>query len=221
MGAFEKSVIGRVAFIPSALDRYGFIKKNSAYKFEADIFNGEFVLSITVSEDGEVETTLTESDTGEPYVLYKIETAVGDYVGKIRAEIAEVLSDIKEKCCEKSVFISETTKNAIGYIKEKYDVEPEFLWEKFPDTCIFRRKDNNLWFAVILTVNAKKLGIDEDKTVELLLIRGNPATIDNKTVFIGWHMNKKSWISMILDERTSEEQLRSAIDQSFFLAKKR
>ena len=220
MGAFEKSIIGRVAFVPPALKKYGFIFQDGAYKYETNILDDEFILTVIVSSDGELDTILKETDTGEPYVLFKIDSAVGEFVGKIRTEVAEVLSDIKEKCCDNSVFISERTKDAIRYIKEKYGVEPEFLWEKFPDTCIFRRKDNDLWFALVLSVNAKKLGIEEDKIVELLLVRGNPSLIDNKTVFIGWHMNKKSWISMILDERTPEEKLRSAIDQSFDFAKK-
>lgn len=42
----------------------------------------------------------------------------------------------------------------IQYINDKFYVEPEYLWSKYPEYAVFRHKDNNKWFAVIL--NLKK-----------------------------------------------------------------
>ncbi len=36
--------------------------------------------------------------------------------------------------------------DVIDYIKEKYGVEPEYLWKKFPNYVIFRNPETRKWF---------------------------------------------------------------------------
>ncbi len=63
------------------------------------------------------------------------------------------------------IFRSEETLRTIRHIRASWGGEPEFLWEKFPDYAVFRRQDNAKWYAVILTVQAGKLGLaDEGRT---------------------------------------------------------
>ena len=38
------------------------------------------------------------------------------------------------------------------YIKEKYDITPEYLWEDTPDAAVLRHRDNRKWFALIMNV---------------------------------------------------------------------
>lgn len=60
------------------------------------------------------------------------------------------------------IFRSEETLRTIRHIRASWGGEPEFLWEKFPDYAVFRRQDNAKWYAVILTVQAGKLGLADE-----------------------------------------------------------
>ena len=45
--------------------------------------------------------------------------------------------------------------------------------------------------------------------------------IDNKKVFAGYHMNKKNWITICLDNSLDDVYTKSLINKSFELANKK
>lgn len=206
------------------LGGYGFEAVSGVYKYTADIMDGNFELKVMIDKLGTVDTILTEKDSGEEYVLYKTE-ACGSFVGGVRGAIESVLSDIAEKCYEISVFKAPQTKRLIEYVREKYGDEPEYLWKKFPDNAVYRRKDNRKWYAAILTVAKSKIGLEGAGNIEILDLRIEPAkveqTIDNKKFFPGYHMNKKSWYTICLDGSVEDEEVFKRIDDSYELAKKK
>ncbi len=166
---------------------------------------------------------MTENENGEPYVLYKT-GASGTYVGKIRTAIEQVLSDVARQCYETAVFKTEQAQMIIKYVRESYGDELEFLWKKFPDNAVWRRKDNKKWYGAILTVAGKKLGLETDKIVEIIDLRMNSTeaetVLSRKHYYPGWHMNKKSWYTFVLDGSISNEELKERMMESYVLAGK-
>ncbi len=207
---------------PEKLKAYGFLDQNGEYKFSMEILNGEFQLEIKIDKNGISDTMFTEKQNGEEYILYKTK-ATGSFVGNVRREIGKVLAEIAEKCFDTAIFKDEQTINLIQYAGEKYGSEPEFLWEKFSDNAVLRRKDTEKWFAVLLTVSRRKLGLDSDELAEIIDLRTRPenipALVDGKKFFPGWHMNKKHWFTIILDGSVSFEEICKRIDESYNLAK--
>ena len=112
----------------------------------------------------------------------------------------------------------------LGYLRQKYRHEPEFLWEKFPDNAIVRRTDNKKWYAAVLTVAAGRPGLDNAAAAEILDLRGRPEDmeklLDRQKFFPAYHMNKKHWYTVFLDDSLSDEELCRRTDESFLLAKK-
>lgn len=204
------------------LKNYGFFEQDGAYKFTTEILNGEFLLEITLDENGKPNTKLTEKQSGEEYILYKTK-ATGNFVGNIRSKIGRKLSEIAEKCFDTAIFKNGQTIKLLQYAREKYGAEPEFLWEKFSDNAVLRRKDSEKWFAVLLTVSRRKLGLDSDETAEIVDLRTRseniPELIDGEKFFPGWHMNKKHWFTIILDGSVSFEEICKRIDESWELAR--
>lgn len=202
---------------------YGFQMIGSVYQYVAEIQKGEFVLTIRIDEEGSVDTDLVEKENGESYVLYKT-NAAGTYVGEIRTAIEEVLSDIADKCYETAIFKEDQAQMAIQFVKEKYGGELEFLWTKFPDNAVWRRKDNKKWYGAILTVVGRKIGLDTDKVIEIIDLRMNPDeaedVLSRDHYYPGWHMNKKSWYTIALDGSVSDEELKNRIAESYELAGK-
>lgn len=203
--------------------RYGFTVAQNGFAFTRNILDGQMQLTVTVS-DGKVDTCIIDNLTGEEYVLYKIPEAVGAFVGQVREECSHILADIAEKCFEREIFKQTQTKRIIAYCKEKYGSELEFLWQKFPDNAIVRRKDNQKWYAAILTVSRRKLGFDLDESVEIIDLRMASQEIEKKAdgarYFLGYHMNKKHWITVCLDGTLTDGELFLLIDESYRLAKK-
>ena len=117
--------------------RFGFIKKENYYEKEFPVMNGEFLLSVKISPQNEVETVMTEADTNELYTLH-LTSETGAFVGKVREEYEKILSEVAQNCFENNVFKSKYAYALIDYAKEKYGDLPEYLWEKFPDNAIIR-----------------------------------------------------------------------------------
>ncbi|MBQ8558940.1 MAG: MmcQ/YjbR family DNA-binding protein [Tyzzerella sp.] len=200
---------------------FGFEKHESNYKYETNIFDGMFQLHVVISSAGNVDTNLFESDTGEEYVLYKT-NSIGSFVGEVRTKIEDVLIQVANNCYDIEIFKSPQTKEVISYVRDRYGDDLEYLWKKFPDNAVWRRKDTKKWYGAILTVAKNKLGIDSSEIAEIIDLRIKPEKIEellsNENYYPGWHMNKKNWYTIILDNSVNTEEIYKRIDESYRLA---
>lgn len=217
---FEDIVI-RKQPVAEKLKAYGFSDDGSCFIYNTLICNDVFVLTVLIKPDGEINIKLLERETGEEYSLYKT-SASGEYVGTVRTAIKTIVADIVQKCYEPSVFKSAQAKTIIQFIKDAYGDEPEYLWQKFPDNAVWRRKDNNKWYGIILTVSGRKIGLDTDEIVEIIDLRMSPQDAETmlaqKNHYPGWHMNKKSWYTIVLNGSISDKELQEKIAESYALA---
>lgn len=207
------------------LKSYGFVESPNGYSFSQSLSADGFIMNIEVSRFGDISTQIIDTEMNEPYTLHLVEDAVGGFVGKIKAEYEDTLTDIANSCSEPDIFKADMTKRLIKYISEKYNDELEFLWEKFPDNAIVRRKDNKKWYVLFCTVSRRKIGFDSDEKVEITDIRLTPERIekevDSKKILPGYHMNKKHWITIVLDGSVEFDEICRRIDESYELAKKK
>lgn len=203
---------------------FGFIKNKDGYIYKTYLMNNQMEMRVLVTEDGRLYTEVLDSISGEEYVLHRILGAEGSFVGHIKAEYESVIEKIAAHCCELDIFKIEGAKKVISYIGERYNCEPEYLWEKFPDNAIWRRKDNKKWYAVLLTVSARKIGFDSDDMIEILDLKARPEDIkcivDNKKYFPGYHMNKVHWMTVCFNNTVPIEEIFQKIDDSYNLAAK-
>lgn len=204
---------------------FGFKEKDNGYIYSKDILDGQFELYVFITFDEQISTRIIDKETNEEYVLHKIPSSCGEFVGAVKAEYEAILKDIEERCFEPDTFKSEYARQVISYIKEKYNDELEYLWERFSDNAIVRRKDNRKWYGVFIVISKAKLGLSDDGMVEILDLRAEPEEIetivDNKKYFRGYHMNKKHWLTICLDGTVSIEEIYNRIDKSYEIAGKR
>lgn len=200
---------------------FGFTAQNGIYIYETEILDGQFKMIVEINEKDEVSAKILDNFTCEPYTLHLVESASGSFVGSVRNEYERVLTQIADNCFEKDVFKSKQAHEIIKYVSEKYNDELEFLWEKFSSNAICRRKDNNKWYAVLLIISKRKLGIDSDEAIDVIDLRAeSDSIVDGKNIFAGYHMNKKHWITIPLDGSLPTEEIFNFIDKSYILAKK-
>lgn len=210
--------------VSEKLLNYGFTRQNSEYYYQTKILAEQFLMEVHI-KDAAVMTKLWDIENDCEYVLHTVSGAQGEFVTSVRFAYEEVLAEICENCFVDDVFKSDSTKAVMSYIAEKYGDDLEFLWPKFPENAVYRRKDNQKWYAAILTVKREKLGLDGDGTIEIIDLRLDPTvleqTIDRKKYFPGYHMNKKHWYTICLNGSVSDMELFERIDISYNLAKKK
>jgi predicted DNA-binding protein (MmcQ/YjbR family) len=203
---------------------YGFCRGGKGFVYSLPVMQGQFDLHIQVDESSTVRSKMIERETGEEYILYRTENATGSFVGEVRAECEKVLCDIAEKCFDRRVFQSSQAVELVEYVKARYGDELEFLWEKLPQAAIWRRKDTKKWYAILMTVAGDRFGLDRGVKVEVIDLRSErgklPALIDNCRYYPGYHMNKNSWYTILLDHGVSTQELCDRIDVSYRLAVK-
>ena len=106
------------------------------------------------------------------------------------------------------------------YVKNQYGTVPEYLWETSPKSAVLRHK-NGKWYAVLMQVEKSRLGLEEESMVDIINVKCEPDMVGLLTQTYGFlsgsHMNKKYWITMLLDGRVSEAKILDFLDLSYDL----
>ena len=201
------------------LEKYGFKKEKNNYVYEKQFLNNDFRAMITVDNNGIVGGKVIDLQVDEEYINIRTEMT-GEFVNKVRDGYKDILIDIRKNCFETNYFISNQTNRINKYIKEKYNSEPEFLWDKFPGYAVYRNKNNNKWYGIIMNLDLSKLdgGTGE---VEIINVKLNEDKIQKllkqKGFYEAYHMNKTDWISIILNDTLKDEDIILLLDESYNL----
>ena len=107
------------------------------------------------------------------------------------------------------------------YARETYGTEAEHLFPETPETYILRHRENRKWYAVVMSVPRKKLGLTGEEPVFLLDVKCGPllsgSYLGKPGVVPAWHMNKTHWLGLLLDGSASEETVRELLEISYRL----
>ena len=200
------------------LKEYGFTSKGENYIYEKLLSNKHFKVIIEINDDKQT-ARIMDLDVDDEYVLVDVPDASGNFVGQIREEYNDIINDIISKCTRYDIFKSNQTKEVIDYIKDKYHDDLEYLWEKTPDAAIWRNKNNGKWYGLLMKIPENRLGAKSDNLVEIIDLRYHKNNITdilkNKGIYPGYHMNKKSWITIKLDNLLDTKEIYKLIDQSY------
>ena len=214
----EYELFKKCVFDYSKLLNYGFKEENNIYYYEKYILDNNYKICIKI-ENNNVIGKIYDLIFNDEYLNLNVDSNLS-FNNKIKEEYIKVLKDIKVKCTKESLFVFKQSNEITNYIKRKYKVSPEFLWDKSSGNGVFRNKNNKKWFGIIISVSKDKLDLkykqeiieiinlklDEDMIKELIKMDG---------FYMAYHMNKKSWISIILDNTLDNEIIYSLIDQSY------
>ncbi|MBR2716056.1 MAG: MmcQ/YjbR family DNA-binding protein [Ruminococcus sp.] len=120
------------------------------------------------------------------------------------------------------MFINSQTKEVADFIASTFMDEAEYLFMD-SDTAVFRKGERKKWYAVIMRISKRKLGIDSDDMVEVLNVKLNPNEIalitDRVSYFPAYHMNKKHWCTIVLNNSVGTDEIIYRVEQSYNLVK--
>ena len=201
---------------------FGFAEEGGNYCYTKSIADSQLILKITLSHKRVLKAGIFDSSFGDEYVLHRVKDATGAFVGAVKDEYESTVLRVLDECFESDILKTEQAKRLRDYIFEKYGDTPEFPWND--ENSIVRRADNKKWYAAFLVIPAKKLGIDSQRTVEVVNLKMPPekitSTVDGKSIFPAYHMNKKHWITVLFDSGAEFSQICAMVDESFRLVGK-
>jgi len=110
------------------------------------------------------------------------------------------------------------------HILDTYGVSPEYPWLSAPTFAVFRHDNNKKWFAVIMTIDKSKLGINKDGQIDVVNLKCDanivPSMWEQKGIFPAYHMNKEHWLTVALDCSATDNNLKFLLALSYDLTDK-
>ncbi len=198
---------------------YGFKKEKTVYRYSKKIINNTFRVDIEINSDGFVQGKVFDLSAECEYTNFRIKNIKGSFVEKIKEEFINILKDIRNQCFTKEFFICEQSNRIAKQIKLKYKDEPEFEWEKFPGYATFRNSISKKWYGIIMNIDKSKIDADSTGEVEIIDVKLNPNKIkellQKKGFYPAYHMNKKNWITILLDDTIADSDIMSLLDESY------
>ena len=205
-------------FSKEQLLQFGFEEEAEKLIYRKEILDSSFLIEI-VFVDSQLLVEVYDLEFDEVYSLYSVDSAVGETVQNIREQVEELLSSLLGLADESGKIGSEVIDYC--YKDGGNHVNP---FKKHPDILAFVNEKNK-WYALILEVKYNKLNKNTDITTKVKVLNLKYPTdkildiIDNKNIFPAYHMNKKHWISIVLDKNIKLETIKELIDISYSLVK--
>lgn len=124
-------------------------------------------------------------------------------------------------------------------------ISQDYPWKDTPDYCVFRHADNRKWFALIFEVKYSTLvkhnpqlfaqtqnsnpgqtnHFYPNRVVDIVNLKSDPDLIETLTqesgILPAYHMNKRHWITILLDGSCPADRIKALIDMSYNLTLKR
>ena len=201
---------------------YGFVKNGEVWIYSCQILKGNFIMTVSITTDN-VSFQVFDQETGDLYPQVHMESMTGSFVASVREACLEILYQIRKACFEVQDFICPQTKRIMAQIQEKYGNQLEYLWEKSPDTAVLRHEGNKKWYAVLMKISWDKLEKGREGLVEAVNLKHDQVAdlLSQKGIYPAFHMNKRYWISVALDDTLSDEGVLELIERSWNLTSKK
>ena len=206
-------------FSKEKLLQYGFREEAEKLIYRKEILDSSFFIEI-VFVNSQLLIEVYDIEFDEIYSLFSVDSAVGETVQNIREHVEKLLSSILGLAEESGKISSEI----IDYCNNKYGENHVNPFKKHPDILAFVNEKNK-WYALFSDVDYSKLIKNTDITTKVKILNVKYPTdkileiIDNKNIFPAYHMNKKHWISIVLDKNIKLETIKELIDISYSLVK--
>ena len=201
---------------------YGFVENSGVWTYSCQILDGDFAMTVSITVDN-VRFQVFDQETGDLYPQVHMESMRGSFVGNVREACLEILYQIRKGCFDVQDFICPQTKRIMLHVQEKYENQLEYLWEKSPDTAVLRHEDNQKWYAVLMKISWEKLNKTQEGLVEAVNLKHDQVSdlLVKKGIYPAFHMNKRYWISVPLDDSLTDEEVLELIEKSWNLTLKK
>lgn len=221
--SIEEEIFKRYIIEFEKLEAFGFKKEKENYLISKYIFNNTLRIDIKITTEGIISGNIYDLEFNDLYTNYRMEEK-GEYANLVRGEFENFLREIRDNCTSKKNFVFNQTNRIAYLIEKKYQDKPIFPWTNSLEHGVFKNPNNGKWYALIMYIKRNKIAKGDDY-VEVLNIKLAEEKIAKlllrKGFYRAYHMNKEKWITIILDDTISDEEIMEYIDESYQFTQKK
>lgn len=125
-----------------------------------------------------------------------------------------------------------------SFIERNFEqVKKDRPWRSDPEFTVFRHKNNRKWFALVFFAKKRQLlklkpkdtklkkEDDPEVRIDIINVKVDPEMISDLVKIPGilpaYHMNRRHWVSILLNGTVKEGTIAPLIDMSYEMTKKR
>ena len=212
----EEKIFKRTIIDFDRLAKFGFTQSDGKWTYSELFMNGDFRAVVNITSRGNVSGTVFDTATEDEFLPLRVENMEG-FAGEVRAEYQQILEKIKAHCCRINYFGRPQANRLTQAIFAAYGDAPVFPWDN-DDSGVFKNPNNGKWYALIMSIDRSKLSKKLSGEVEVVNIKLDEAKIPElhkqKGFYPAYHMNKKNWITITLDDTVPDDVLLTLVDES-------
>ncbi|MBP2622993.1 MmcQ/YjbR family DNA-binding protein [Streptococcus oricebi] len=206
---------------------YGFVEQADSFLYRCPLMDQTFELELRIKEE-QITFKVWDLETGEEYIQVKQPQMTGQFVGQVRKACQAVFLDIRKHCFRQKNFLYEQSERLIQHVAEKYQAQLEYLWAKSKrksssQAGVLRHEGTKKWYGLFMTTDWSKFKSQEQGKIEVLNVKSDQVAelLEKKGIYPAFHMNKKYWLSLPLDDSLSDQEIYELLATSFQLTKKK
>ncbi len=231
------------------LKAYGFRQEaDGSLKYEKLLREETFRAELAVDPAGAVRGQLIDLEFGDEFYQIHSDNQRGAFVAELCEEYGELLEEIAEAGFIPQPFILPQSNRIARRVLAEFGEKPVFPFKKIEGAGVFENPDNGKWYGLIMEVDRNKLkkpetlsggkargssqnpGSAEDvpkHMTEAMNVKVRPETVPELTkregIYECYHMNKKHWVTVVLEDEVPDEDIMSLLreSRSFTLGKRR
>lgn len=216
---FEEHYFQKKSVDLTKLRAFGFEEKDKQFFYQSPLLDGSFEARLVVDDKGHLSGQVIDCDFDEPYDTFRSEQAQGPFVGQVREAYGNLLEEIAQKCYQTALFQWQQANRLVTSIKEVFQDTYDHPFEKYPDYLTYRVAGK--WYALFFPVKGEKLGLSgarAQETYDVVNIKV-PAQkmselLEKPGIYPSYHMSKKTWVSVVLDDSLTDAELLEFVRQS-------
>ena len=213
----EEAVFQKYRPIPERLRDFGFRAENETLMYQAPLLDGAFLATITVGKEKKVDGHVVDPQTGDEYAPLRLEQNSGAFAASVKEAYLSLLYSIRDACFRNVPFVSDQANRIAEKIQETYGDTLTCPFKK-DEGLVFRNPANQKWYAIFLRIdkdrvnpeksNAAERSGEKTDTADILNLKVNeediPVLLKTNGFYPCYHMNRKHWISIVLDDTLAD-----------------
>lgn len=205
---------------------HGFTVKGDSYYYREKIVDDTFEVIVKISKSGAISGQVIDLDLEEEYLAFRAEQANGAFVGQVREAYQQILEHIAGACFQALPFTQAQTNRLANHLTRTFGDPTDHPFAKFSSFTAFRHPDNLKWYGLVGKVQRGKLQLGQEswdadalkEQVEMINIKVDPSKLADllkePSIYPAYHMSKKSWITIVCDDRLSDDLLFTLVEES-------
>ena len=208
------------------LIEYGFIEESGVFQYQTKLEDTGMYARITV-DNGTVSGSVLDEFTDEEYIAVHTVGKKGNFATKVKTAYLACLSDIARNCFEKMMYFSKQANIMHEWMINQLHDTADHPFTKSHNSK--RTVDNDFtaytpngcdkMYALMFAIDKRKLDDACDETwVDAVNIKVESSKVEDLLQLPGfypaYHMNKKHWVTAILDGTINDEIIKELLSKA-------